>query len=117
MLDAKRAQEFFAPQVEHDGKTMYGLGLPFDINENGTVRSYSKDGRGASGIVRHYLEDELSVVVLSNNIDGRGRSCGRSPGGWVAITPGGHIDAFRPLTIKYAHKPKTSGNMQYLLSE
>ncbi|CAN5155664.1 hypothetical protein BH11ACT4_BH11ACT4_06880 [soil metagenome] len=36
------------------------------------MRSYSKDGLnvGASGIVRHYLSDQLDVVVLSNNIDG-----------------------------------------------
>ena len=72
LLDAEYTEEFFVPQVEHDEETMYGLGLEFDMNEDGTVRSYSKDGLnvGASGIVRHYLEDELDVVVLSNNIDG-----------------------------------------------
>ncbi len=72
LLDAEYTEEFFVPQVEHDDETMYGLGLEFDMNEDGTVRSYSKDGLnvGASGILRHYLEDELDVVVLSNNIDG-----------------------------------------------
>ena len=72
LLDTEFTEEFFIPQVEHDEETMYGLGLEFDMNEDGTVRSYSKDGinAGASGIVRHYLEDELDVVVLSNNIDG-----------------------------------------------
>ncbi len=72
LLDAEFTEEFFVPQVEHDEETMYGLGLEFDMNEDGTVRSYSKDGinPGASGIVRHYIDDELDVVVLSNNIDG-----------------------------------------------
>ena len=72
LLDAEYTEEFFVPQVEHDEETMYGLGLEFDMNEDGTVRSYSKDGLnvGASGIVRHYLSDGLDVVVLSNNIDG-----------------------------------------------
>jgi CubicO group peptidase (beta-lactamase class C family) len=72
LLDAEFTEEFFVPQVEHDEETMYGLGLEFDMNEDGTVRSYSKDGInvGASGIVRHYIDDELDVVVLSNNSDG-----------------------------------------------
>ena len=41
------------------------------MNEDGTVRSYYKDGEnvGASGIVRHYLAEGLDVVVLSNNVD------------------------------------------------
>ena len=71
LLDAEYTEEFFAPQVEHDEETMYGLGLEFDMNEDGTVRSYYKDGVnvGASGIVRHYLEEGLDVVVLSNNVD------------------------------------------------
>jgi len=71
LLDAEYTEEFFIPQVEHDEETMYGLGLEFDMNEDGTVRSYYKDGEnvGASGIVRHYLEEGLDVVVLSNNVD------------------------------------------------
>lgn len=71
LLDDEFTEEFFIPQVEHDEETMYGLGLEFTMNEDGTVRSYSKDGVnvGASGIVRHYFDEELDVVVLSNNID------------------------------------------------
>ena len=36
------------------------------------MRSYYKDGinTGASGIVRHYLEQDIDVVVLSNEEDG-----------------------------------------------
>ena len=71
LLDAEYTEEFFVPQVEHDEETMYGFGLEFDMNEDGTVRSYYKDGVnvGASGIVRHYLDEGLDIVVLSNNED------------------------------------------------
>ena len=71
LLDAEYTEEFFVPQVEHDEETMYGLGLEFDLNEDGSVRSYYKDGVnvGASGIVRHYLEEGLDLTVLSNNED------------------------------------------------
>lgn len=72
LLNAEYTEEFFTPQVEHDEETWYGFGLEFDMNDDGTVRSYYKDGinNGASGIVRHYLEDDLDVVVLSNSEEG-----------------------------------------------
>jgi len=72
LLNAELTEEFFSPQVEHDEETKYGFGLEFDLNEDGTVRTYYKDGinPGASGIVRHYLEDDIDVVVLSNTEDG-----------------------------------------------
>jgi len=72
LLDTEFTDEYLSPQVEHDEETSYGFGLEFDLNEDGTVRSYFKDGinPGASGIVRHYLEQELDVVVLSNSEDG-----------------------------------------------
>ena len=71
LLDNEYTEEFFVPQVEHDEETMYGLGFEFDLNEDGSVRSNYKDGvsAGASGIVRHYLEEGLDVVVLANNVD------------------------------------------------
>lgn len=72
LLNAEFTTEFLLPQVEHDEETWYGFGLEFDMNEDGTVRSYYKDGinNGASGIVRHYLEEGLDVVVLSNTEEG-----------------------------------------------
>lgn len=72
LLNKEYTEEFFSPQVEHDDETMYGFGLEFDMNDDGTVRSYYKDGinAGASGIVRHYLESNTDVVVLSNEEDG-----------------------------------------------
>lgn len=76
LLDAEFTEEFFVPQVEHLASedyeaTMYGLGLEFDMNEDGTVRSYYKEGinAGASGIIRHYLEPGLDLAVLSNSED------------------------------------------------
>jgi CubicO group peptidase (beta-lactamase class C family) len=72
LLDAEYTEEFFAPQVEFDDETSYGFGLEFDLNDDGSVRSYYKDGisAGASGIVRHYLDEGLDVAVLSNSEDG-----------------------------------------------
>jgi CubicO group peptidase (beta-lactamase class C family) len=72
LLNKEFTEEFFLPQVELDDETMYGFGLEFDMNEDGTVRSYYKDGlnAGASGIVRHYVEEDIDVVVLSNSEDG-----------------------------------------------
>ncbi|MBC7591048.1 MAG: beta-lactamase family protein [Salinibacterium sp.] len=72
LLNKEFTEEFFSPQVEHDEATWYGFGLEFDMNEDGSVRSYYKDGinPGASGIVRHYLEESLDVVVLSNSEEG-----------------------------------------------
>lgn len=72
LLNAEYTEEFFTPQVEHDEATWYGFGLEFDMNDDGTVRSYYKDGinPGASGIVRHYLEDDLDIAVLSNTEEG-----------------------------------------------
>lgn len=72
LLNAEFTEEFFVPQVEHDEATWYGFGLEFDMNEDGTVRSYYKEGinAGASGIVRHYLAEGLDIVVLSNSEEG-----------------------------------------------
>ena len=72
LLDAEHTEEFFVPQVEHDEHTWYGFGLEFDMNDDGTVRSYYKEGInvGASGIVRHYVDAGLDIAVLSNSEDG-----------------------------------------------
>ncbi|GHD80935.1 CubicO group peptidase (beta-lactamase class C family) [Salinibacterium amurskyense] len=72
LLDTEFTEEFLTPQVQYDDETWYGFGLEFDMNEDGSVRSYFADGvsPGASGIVRHYLENGLDVVVLSNSEEG-----------------------------------------------
>ncbi len=72
LLNDEFTEEFFVPQVEHDPATWYGFGLEFDMNDDGSVRSWYKDGinPGASGIVRHYVEEGIDVVVLSNTEEG-----------------------------------------------
>jgi CubicO group peptidase (beta-lactamase class C family) len=72
LLSPALTEEFLLPQVEHDDDTSYGFGLEFDFTEGGEVRSYYKDGinTGASGIVRHYVAENVDVVVLSNSEDG-----------------------------------------------
>jgi len=72
LLTPEFTAEFFLPQVEHDEETWYGFGLEFDMNEDGTVRSYYKEGinSGASGIVRHYIDEGLDIAVLSNSEEG-----------------------------------------------
>ena len=72
LLNKEYTDEFLLPQVELDEETAYGFGLEFDLDERGEVRSYFQDGinAGASGILRHYVESGLDVVVLSNSEDG-----------------------------------------------
>ncbi len=60
LLDAEYTEEFFVPQVEHIGTsslaaeaTWYGFGLEFDMNEDGSVRSYYKEGINV-GASRHH---------------------------------------------------------------
>jgi CubicO group peptidase (beta-lactamase class C family) len=72
LLTKEYTEEFLLPQVELDEETAYGFGLEFDLDEDGSVRSYFQDGinAGASGILRHYVAENLDVVVLSNSEDG-----------------------------------------------
>jgi CubicO group peptidase (beta-lactamase class C family) len=72
LLNKEFTEEFLLPQVELDEDAAYGFGLEFDLEEDGSVRSYFQDGinAGASGIVRHYVKQNLDVVVLSNSEDG-----------------------------------------------
>lgn len=72
LLNAEFTEEFLLPQLEVDEETAFGFGLEFDVEEDGSVRSYYKDGigAGASGIVRHYPDAKLDVVVLSNSEEG-----------------------------------------------
>jgi len=72
LLTPELSGEFLIPQVELDEETSYGFGLEFDLNRNGTTRSWYSDGvgAGASGILRHYVEPGLDVVVLSNSEEG-----------------------------------------------
>jgi len=72
LLGEEFTQEFFTPQVEHDPGTMYGFGLEFDMEEDGSVRSYYKEGSnpGVAALVRHYVESGMDVAVLANQEKG-----------------------------------------------
>ena len=72
LLGADLTEDVLTPQVEHPDGEWYGLGLVFDVREDGSVRSWYRDGEspGASGILRHYVDEEVDVVVLSNTQEG-----------------------------------------------
>jgi CubicO group peptidase (beta-lactamase class C family) len=72
LLNPELSGEFLIPQVSLDEDTSYGFGLEFDLNRNGTTHSWYSDGigAGASGILRHYVDQGLDLVVLSNSEEG-----------------------------------------------
>ena len=47
---------------------MYGYGLWFYVNKDGRVVCYEKEGinTGVSGLIRHFPEQDVNVVILSN---------------------------------------------------
>src|SRR5665647_454998 len=56
-----------------DGSSVqYGYGLEFDVSADGQVRWWSKEGinAGASGILQHYPDRGVDVVVLAGSEDG-----------------------------------------------
>lgn len=77
VLSPAHTQAFFTPQVKHHekdggGSIHYGFGLEFEVDDGGSIRSFYKDGinAGASALLRHYPETEITVAVLSNSEDG-----------------------------------------------
>lgn len=66
LLPADLTTLFLTPQVRHDDRVEYGLGLEF------AGADWWKEGcyDGASGIVKHYGEHGVDAVVLSNTRDG-----------------------------------------------
>lgn len=72
LLSQKMTESFLTPQVpyrQHDDWNMlYGPGLWFYVQKNGQVLFYEKEGQnaGASGMIRHYPEQDISVVILTN---------------------------------------------------
>jgi len=72
LLNPEYTEEFLIPQVEVDEETSFGFGLEFDLDEEGAVLSLYKDALapGVSGILRHYPDENLDLVVLSNSEEG-----------------------------------------------
>ena len=76
LLGAALTETFLTPQVVHhatpDGTVRYGFGLEFDVDPDGAVRSFWKDGVnvGASALVRHYPASDVTFALVSNSEDG-----------------------------------------------
>ena len=72
LLSAEMTGAFLAPQVVwkvRDGWVQhFGYGPSFRVDGDGTIAYLEKEGInvGTSGLVRHYLERDLTVVMLSN---------------------------------------------------
>jgi len=50
----------------------YGFCLWFYVEKDGNIVSYQKEGinAGASGLIRHFPDHNINVVILSNMEDG-----------------------------------------------
>jgi hypothetical protein len=59
-------------QGNDGGSIHYGFGLEFEVDDDGTVRSFYKDGinAGASALLRHYPASGITLAILSNSEDG-----------------------------------------------
>jgi CubicO group peptidase (beta-lactamase class C family) len=72
LLSPESTRYFFTPQILHSQqkgwKEMYGPGLWFYVEGDGSALFYEKDGHnaGVSGMIRHYPGRDTSVVLLSN---------------------------------------------------
>lgn len=76
LLSEELTVAFLVPQVhdrEMDGWTKkQGYGLWFYVDQSGKVVFGEKEGinAGASGLIRHYPDQNINVVILSNMEDG-----------------------------------------------
>jgi CubicO group peptidase (beta-lactamase class C family) len=72
LLSPEMTRYFFTPQAlhtQHDTwKMMYGPGLWFYVENDGTLLFYEKEGEnaGVSGMIRYYPRRDLSLVLLCN---------------------------------------------------
>jgi CubicO group peptidase (beta-lactamase class C family) len=76
LLSPQLTAAFLTPQVPYrdraEWKRAFGYVLEFYIDLQGEVDFYQKDGvnAGVSGIIRHFPDREINVVLLSNMEDG-----------------------------------------------
>jgi CubicO group peptidase (beta-lactamase class C family) len=76
LLSPAMTQAFFTPQVlcrtREQERLHYGYGLVFYTDLAGQVTAYQKEGinAGVSGVIRHYPDQDLNLVILSNLMDG-----------------------------------------------
>lgn len=76
LFSPARVEEFLRPRVLHSRRAdrilRFGLGLQFVSDPDDRPMYVEKDGInvGASGTLRHYLEADLTVALLSNTSEG-----------------------------------------------
>lgn len=76
LLSPELTDAFFTPQVHYRDRDnwtmMYGFGLWFYVDKQDHVVCYQKEGinAGVSGMIRHFPDQDISVVVLSNMEEG-----------------------------------------------
>jgi len=72
LVSAEMTEAFFTPQVvyrKHKDWTMkYGYVFWYNVNQAGKIVCFQKEGinAGASGLIRHFPEQDINVVILSN---------------------------------------------------
>jgi len=76
LLSPELSEGFFTPQVRDreidDWTRMYGYGMWFYVDKSGQVVCCQKEGinAGISGMIRHFPDRDINVVILSNSMDG-----------------------------------------------
>ena len=76
LLSPALTEAFLTPQVHYRAREgwnqWWGHGLWFYVDAAGQVVCYQKEGinAGVSGVIRHFPQRDLSVVILSNMEDG-----------------------------------------------
>jgi len=76
LLSKESTEAFLLPHVDYKDKgdwmMKYGFCLWFYVEKDGKIVSYQKEGvnAGASGLIRHFPEQDINVVILSNMEDG-----------------------------------------------
>ena len=76
LLSEELTIAFLSPQVDYKDKgdwvMKYGYCLWFYVANDGKIVCFQKEGinTGASGLIRHFPEQDINVVILSNMEDG-----------------------------------------------
>ena len=76
LLSEKLTKAFLSPHVDYKEKDdwvmKYGYCLWFYVDNDGKIVCFQKEGinAGASGLIRHFPEQDINVVILSNMEDG-----------------------------------------------
>lgn len=76
LLSPDLTEAFLTPQVHYrerdDWTMMYGYGLWFYVGKSDKVVCYQKEGvnAGVSGLIRHFPDQDINVVILSNMASG-----------------------------------------------